>query len=95
MTSAGVITISNLTATQNFAKLELSDNGTDFYDYTLYGVGDATNAIVDASAYDENTGGTTKVSMGTSWTSVWTGQSIIARVTLSDATTKSVTTTWD
>lgn len=85
MTAAGVITVSNLTATQNYANASTSINlkvaGANNY------LGADTNVEWDVSGWDSASGGTIIVTLKPAWTSFLTGKKAECIIELSDGTT--------
>lgn len=79
LTAAGVITISNLTAEQNFASVAINGNNVD------------ADAEWDTENYNDNNGGTIIIKLGAPWLNWLDGEDVTAEVTLSDGT--SITST--
>ena len=89
-TSAGLITVSNMTAEANFKSATIS-NATATVDLTQY----STNDTATAGTWSASTGGTIKFQLKNDIMTAWTGQNATIKITLSDGSTIQTSVTLD
>ena len=89
-TSAGLITVSNMTAEANFKSATIS-NATATVDLTQY----STNDAATAGTWSASTGGTIKFQLKNDIMTAWTGQNATIKITLSDGSTIQTSVTLD
>jgi hypothetical protein len=87
ISDAGLITISNLTADQNYTNLAITMDGTAL---TATKVG-----AYNTTGWDKTNGGTVTFQFSSTALTALSGHEVIATVALSDGTTKSATKTFD
>lgn len=91
MTSAGVITISDMTSAKNFKAIEITGNNASGQSATVTA---ADKGLVwDNSSWSSTDGGTSIVKLSAGMIDYWNGQLVTVKVTLTDDTTITTTAT--